>query len=107
MGPSTFYFSCFNTNGRYKLKLNIAYQRDIAKVLMVMNKRVFAAIKAKEIVDRSQQGNQSNFRNERINGFKFEMSPTWKLPSSGTFEFDYVNMLDKPHEAQSSTPDEI
>ena len=41
---------------------------------MVMNKKVFAAIKAKETVDRSQQGNQSCFRNERINGFKFEMS---------------------------------
>lgn len=74
MGASAFYFSVFNPNGRYKLNLNISYQRDIAKVLMVMNKKVFAAIKAKETVDRSQQGNQSCFRNERINGFKFEMS---------------------------------
>jgi len=74
MGVSAFYFSVFNPNGRYKLNLNISYQRDIAKVLMVMNKKVFAAIKAKETVDRSQQGNQSCFRNERINGFKFEMS---------------------------------
>jgi hypothetical protein len=66
---------------------------------MVMNKKVVAMVKAKEIVDRSQMGNQSCFRNERINGYKFEMSPTWKLPSTGTFEFDYVNMADRPHEA--------
>ena len=74
---------------------------------MVMNKKVAAMIKAKEIVDRSQRGNQSCFRNERISGGKFEMSPTWKLPSAGTFEFDYVYMAERPHEAQQSTPDEI
>jgi lauroyl/myristoyl acyltransferase len=74
MGASTLYFSCFNPTGKYKLNLSVSYQRDVAKVLMVMNKKVFAMIKAKEIVDRSQVGNQSCFRNERINGFKFEMS---------------------------------
>ena len=100
MGASTLYFSCFNTTGRYKLNLSISYQREIAKVLMVMNKKVFAMIKAKEMVDRSQVGNQSCFRNERINGFKFEMSQTWKMPASGTFEFDYIQMVDRPHEAQ-------
>lgn len=53
MGVSTFYFSVFNPTGRYNLNLNVPYQRDIAKVLMVMNKKVFAMIKGKEIVDRS------------------------------------------------------
>ena len=107
MGATTFYFSCFNPTGRYKLNLGVSYQRDIAKVLMVMNKKVTAMIKAKEIVDRSQVGNQSCFRNERVNGFRFDMSPTWKLPASGTFEFDFIQMADRPHEAQQSPADEI
>ena len=74
MGTSQFYFSVFNPTGRYKLNLNVGYQRDVAKVLMVMNKKVQPMIKAKEITDRSQIGNQSCFRNERINNHKFEMS---------------------------------
>jgi hypothetical protein len=107
MGACTFFFSCFNPTGRYRLNLGVPYQRDVAKLLMVMNKKVYAAIKAKEITDRSQKGNLSCFRNERVNGYRFTLTPTWKLPSTGTFEFDFVQMAERPLEAQQSTPDEI
>jgi hypothetical protein len=107
MGACTFYFSCFNPTGRYRLNLGVPYQREVAKVLLVMNKKVYAMIKAKEITDRSQKGNQSCFRNERVNGFKFAISQTWKLPNTGTFEFDFIYTADKPQEAHQSSPDEI
>ena len=85
----------------------MSYQRDVAKVLMVMNKKAYTMIKAKEIVDRSQIGNQSCFRNERINNYKFEMTQTWKLPNTGIFEFDFIHMADRPHEAQQSSAEDI
>jgi len=72
-----------------------------------MNKSIFKAIKAKEVVDRSQVGNQSCFRNERINKEKFKMSQTWKLPDQGIFEFDFVWMGPKPHEAEQSPMEDI
>ena len=61
-----------------------------------MNKKYYAMVKAKERTDQSLQGNQSCFRNERVNNFKFEMSPTWRLPDQGIFEFDFVYFVDRP-----------
>lgn len=53
MGKDTFYFSCFNPNGRYKLNLAVPVQRQVAKNLMALNKLVQQRIVAKEIVDQS------------------------------------------------------
>lgn len=90
MGGNSMYFSCFNPNGRYKLDLGNPVQRDIAKQLMVINKRVNEKIVAKECCDRSQIGNQSCFRNEKINKAGFAMHPhLWRLPERGIFEFDF------------------
>ena len=63
-----------------------------------MNKKMYAMIKAKETVDRSQIGNQSCFRNEKINNFKFEMAQNWRLPDNGIFEFDFIYLIDKPEQ---------
>lgn len=97
MGSSALYFSSFNPNGRYSLDLGNEVQRDVAKSLMAINKRYNAKIVAKECFDRSQTGNQSAFRNERINGLKFAMHVgTWKLPDRGLFEFDFYCFDQQP-----------
>jgi hypothetical protein len=57
IGTNAYYFSSFNPTGRYRLNLNIEVQRNIAKNLLVMNKKMYAMVKAKEIVDKSQIGN--------------------------------------------------
>ena len=107
IGTNAYYFSCFNPTGHYRLDLNVEVQRNIAKNLLVVNKKMYAAVKAKESVDRSQIGNQSCFRNEKVNNFKFEMTPTWRLPDQGIFEFDYVYLLEKPTEEQQTPQDEV
>jgi len=48
LGADTLYFSCFNPNGRYRLNLSNPAEREIAKDLIVINRRVEAKIKAKE-----------------------------------------------------------
>lgn len=89
-GTSALYFSCFNPNGRYRLDLSNDIERRIAKNLLVIGKGVTAKVTAKELCDRSQRGNGSCFRNERVDGYKFEMTPMWALPQGGIFEFDFV-----------------
>jgi hypothetical protein len=40
MGSNSMYFSCFNPNGRYSLDLSNPIQRNVAKNLVAINKRV-------------------------------------------------------------------
>ena len=89
-GPSSMYFSSFNPNGRYRLNLGVYAEREVAKCLVAINKRVNAKIVAKKMCDRSQMGNQSCFRNERVNNCKFVMHvSTWNVPENGIFDFDF------------------
>jgi len=39
MGTDAYYFSCFNPNGRYKLNMNKAVERNIVKNLFVIFKK--------------------------------------------------------------------
>jgi hypothetical protein len=96
MGASAFYFSNLNPTGRYKLKLDDPVQRQVAKSLVFINRRVNKKIAAKEMFDRSQGGNQSCFRNERVNGYKFVWYKAWTPPQSGTFECDFVCLDQRP-----------
>lgn len=57
MGVEALYFSCFNPNGSYVLDLAKPVQREVAKSLVAINKRVCEKIVAKQIVDTSQNGN--------------------------------------------------
>lgn len=108
MGPSTMYWSCFNPNGHYRLDLGNPVERAVAKNLIVINKRNNAAIVAKERFDRSQTGNQSCFRNEKINNIKFSMHvPSWRLPETGVFEFDFQCFDQNPTADQESDKDDI
>ena len=39
-GASSMYFSSFNPNGRYRLNLGVHVEREVAKCLVAVNKRV-------------------------------------------------------------------
>jgi hypothetical protein len=41
-------------------------------------------------------GNKSCFRNEKYNSKAFIMPPDWQIPHTGTFEFDYMCLIDTP-----------
>jgi hypothetical protein len=57
MGTHSYYFSCFNPTGRYRLNLNKYIERELAKIFLLLNKKVNNLIISKKIFDRSQLGN--------------------------------------------------
>jgi hypothetical protein len=60
------------------------------------------------MVDTSMWGNQSCFRNEKVGGVKFVMHPlSWRLPSKGIFEFDFITLDMQPDRAQLSSKEDI
>lgn len=87
-----YYFSFWNPNGHYELNLGNPLEREIAMSLIVINKEAFKRIAAGEKADRSQYGNKSCFRNEKINSQSFLMSNEWVLPNQGILECDFVHL---------------
>ena len=85
-----FTFSSYNPTGHYFLKLDNPVHRDVAKVLLYINKQNFDRIVKGEAFDRSQWGNKSCFRNETINKGELRWSPAFVLPQTGIFEFDFI-----------------
>lgn len=96
-----FYFNFWNPNGHYELNLGNPIERDIAVTLVVFNKEQSKRIINGERADRSQSGNKSCFRNEKMNGQIFQMQSDWILPHNGLLEFDFVHVNDRP------TPEEV
>lgn len=92
-----YFFSFWNPSCRYELNLSNPIERDIAITLIVMNKQVIKRITQGELVDRSQVGNKSCFRNEKHNGMSFVMDPDYQLPETGLFECDFVYLADRPY----------
>lgn len=70
-----------------------------------MNKEVFKRMAAGEKADRSQMGNKSCFRNEKYNSKLFIMNNEWQVPHNGTFEFDFMMIIDVP-DPNSVMPDD-
>ena len=52
-GAGSLYFSSFNPNGRHRLNLAVYAEREVAKCLVAINKRVNTKIVAKKMCDRS------------------------------------------------------
>mmetsp|Transcript_24955 Transcript_24955/g.33429 ORF Transcript_24955/g.33429 Transcript_24955/m.33429 type:complete len:118 (-) Transcript_24955:715-1068(-) len=77
------FFNFFNPTGVYDLNLSIPEQREVAKTLILLNKQFFAKVKAGEFKDRSQRGNASCLRNEKVSGGNFIWTPDYVLPLIG------------------------
>ncbi len=52
-----FTFNFWNPTGHYRLNLSVPQQRQVANVLLLLNKQFYAAVKRSEYKDRSQRGN--------------------------------------------------
>jgi len=50
-------------------------------------------VKAGELKDRSQFGNASCLRNEKVAGGSIQWTPDLVLPRMGNFEFDFIYMV--------------
>jgi len=98
-------FSFFNPSGHYNLNLGKPFQRELAQLLVVMNKENFDAIVAGTRADRSKDGNKSCFRNEIYNTVKFLWDPLWTLPKDGRLEFDFNFFNNRPLSNKDETKD--
>ena len=86
-------FNFWNPSGHYNLNLGIPEQRDVAKLLLILNKQVYNRILAGDLKDRSIHGNKSYMRNEKISGGSFVWTPDFQLPTMGNLEFDFVYIV--------------
>ena len=85
-------FNFWNPQGHYCLNLSVPEQREVANTILLLNKQFFAKVKAGEYRDRSQNGNASCIRNERVGGGIIQWTPDYVLPKMGNFEFDFIYM---------------
>lgn len=69
-----FNFNFWNPNGHYVLNLSNKVERQVAICLFVMNKEARKAIEEGLLCDRSQHGNKSIWRSEKLNGGRFIVS---------------------------------
>ncbi len=87
---NAFSFSPLNPSGHYCLNLADPIQLEVTKCLLYINKCHYERITKGDSIDKSQLGNKSCFRNEKINKGEFKWSPSFVPPEQGTFEFDFV-----------------
>ena len=93
-------FTYFNPGGHYKLKLSNIAERDVALQILHLNFEYLKAVNEGEKIDTSKWGNSSCFRNESLDGIKFQYMPGWNLPRQGVFEFDFVYLMCNPEESE-------
>ena len=79
----------------------------MAVTLFIMNKEVGKRIAAGEKADRSQMGNKSCFRNEKYNSKLFVMNNEWQVPHNGSFEFDFMMIIDVPDVKSTLADDQL
>lgn len=75
-----FSFSALNPSGHYSLNLSDKMHQELAKCLFYINKTNYERILKAESVDKSQSGNKSCFRNERVNKGDCKWTPGFVLP---------------------------
>ena len=107
MGQAMF-FNFFNPSGHYNLNLSVPGQREVANIILLLNKQFAIKVKAGEFKDRSQKGNASCLRNEKVSGGSFTWTPDYILPQIGNFQFDFVYMVpNRPSIATATKEDEV
>jgi len=85
-------FNFWNPTGHYILNMAVPEQREVANVLLLLNKQFFNRVKANELKDRSHKGNASCLRNEKVSGGAIVWTPDYVLPYIGNFECDFIYM---------------
>ena len=86
-------FNFWNPQGHYVLNLKVPEQREVANTILLLNKQFFVKVKAGELKDRSQHGNASCLRNEKVAGGAIIWTPDYVLPKMGNFECDFIYMV--------------
>lgn len=102
-----YYFNPSNPTGHYRLNLSIEYERMVATKICEVNTVERLARRLEGKLDLTQKGNWENFRNESYDGVPFTYDHLWKIPSRGTFEFDYVSTVRPESEATELTDEDF
>ena len=94
--------------GHYKLNLAVTEQREVANIILLLNKQFHLKVKSGEFKDRSQKGNASCLRNEKVGGGEIFWTPDYVLPHMGNFEADFTYLVpNRPSKANASSDDEV
>ena len=99
-------FNFWNPTGSYCLNLSVPEQREVANTILLLNKQFFAKVKAGEMKDRSQRGNASCLRNEKVGGGFITWTPDYVLPHMGNFEFEFIYLVPNRPTPEKATNDE-
>ena len=105
MGQALF-FNFWNPTGVYDLNLSMPEQRTVAKTLILINKQFYAKVKAGECKDRSQKGNLSCLRNEKVSGGNFIWTPDYVLPDYGNFQCSFIYLAPNRPNKADQLPDQ-
>lgn len=100
-------FNYYNPTGHYKLKLSNPIERDIALTLLMFNRKHKLLVTSGDVTDRSKMGNSSCFRNECLSGVAFIYDENFILPTHGTFEFDFIYLLNTPHQDEQTSDEKL
>lgn len=100
-------FTFYNPTGHYKLKLSNKPERDVALSLLMFNRKSKLLISQGDVSDRSKMGNQSCFRNERLDGVGFVYNEDFILPHQGVFECDFVYLINPPQQDEVTHKDKL
>lgn len=96
-------FTYYNPTGHYKLKLSNKQEREVALTLLMFNHKYKLLVSQGDVTDRSKMGNQSWFRNEKLSGVSFVYTEEFTLPNHGTFECDFIYLINTPHQGDETS----
>ena len=104
---SAFSFTYYNPTGHYKLKLSNPVEREVALTLLMFNRKFKILVDQGDVTDRSKMGNRSWFRNEKLSGVSFTYDENFVLPAFGTFECDFIYLLNPPHKDEQTSEEKL
>eukprot|EP00854_Cymbomonas_tetramitiformis_P002866 gene2866-3666_t len=85
-------------SGHYRLKLDEPREHMVASKLQEVGNAERVLRRNGGMADTSATGNYENWRNVKLNGNLFHYLGSWKIPTEGFLEFDYVSTTRPPED---------
>ncbi|KAK3264317.1 hypothetical protein CYMTET_26939 [Cymbomonas tetramitiformis] len=91
-------FAIGSPSGHYRLKLDEPREHMVASKLQEVGNAERVLRRNGGMADTSATGNYENWRNVKLNGNLFHYLGSWKIPTEGFLEFDYVSTTRPPED---------
>ena len=101
-------FNRHNATGHYVLNLDNEYDQMVIRRLKEISSEERKTRQKNELLDLSQKGNGEGWRNETLDEEPIVIdSNTWKLPTDGILEFDFISFKRPPAQTPACSVDEF